>query len=228
MTIHTFPFQTLKVGETFQISLLGDFSDPAKYKVKYIGGIDKKSLICTVPTLNDKTMFIKEFTGFSVQFFSGKNVYRFNTVVDAVFNRPYPHLHLMFPKELVVNRVRKNQRISVSKIASMRNVTKGERFNSMQSGRMVDLSLCGAMLESFKQGLQEGDSVECSFKVSLDEQDVMLVLKSFVRSIKNAQNPEGKIVYRYGLQFVELPFQENMVLQNYIFKEMSKDYVEAV
>jgi len=228
MMTANFPFQTLKMGEIFQLSPQGDFADVGKYNVKFMGGVDKKSIICTAPSLNDKTLFIKEFYGFSVQFFCGKNVYRFNTVVDAVFNRPYPHLHLMFPKELMVNRLRKNERISVKMIASMRNLTAGERFNSLQSARLVDLSLCGAMLESNKQGFQEGDLIECTFKLNLEAQDMMLGLKGFVRSVKTEKMVDGKNIYRYGLQFDTLPFQEKIVLQNYIFKTMATESAETV
>ncbi len=228
MMTANFPFQTLKVGEIFQLSPQGDFTDAGKYNVKFMGGVDKKSIICTTPSLHDKTLFVKEFSGFSVQFFSGRNVYRFYTVVDAVFNRPYPHMHLMFPKELMVNRLRKNERITVKMIASMRNLMAGERLNTLQSGLLVDLSLCGAMLESNKQGFQEGDQVECSFKLNLEAQDMMLRLKGFVRSVKTAQTLDGKNIYRYGLQFDALPFQEKIVLQNYIFKTMATEKAEVV
>jgi c-di-GMP-binding flagellar brake protein YcgR len=221
--VTSFPFQTLKVGEIFQLSQQGDFADSTKYNVKYIGGVDKKSIICTVPSVNDKTLYIKEFSGFSVQFFSGKNIYRFVTVVDAVFSRPYPHMHLMFPKELTVNRLRKNQRINVSIIASIKNLTPGSRFDEIQSGKFVDLSLGGSMVESNKAGLQEGDAIECSFKVNLEEQDVLLVVKGFIRSVSTTQSANGKTHYRYGLQFDVIPFQEKIVLQNYIFKYLSTE-----
>ena len=55
-TVTSFPFQKLKVGEIFQLSHQGDFTDSTKYNVKYIGGVDKKSIICTVPTINDKNL----------------------------------------------------------------------------------------------------------------------------------------------------------------------------
>jgi len=217
ITAANFPLQSLKVGEVFQLSQQGDLANAPKLMAKYIGGVDKKSIICTVPTINDKTLFIKEFIGFSVQFFSGKNVYRFNTVVDAVFSRPYPHMHLMFPKELTVNRLRKNQRIPVNLIVSIKNLTTGTRFNDLQSGRFVDLSLGGYMVESYKGDLQSGDAVECSFKINLEEQDVLLVVHGMVRSVSKTQSSDGKTLYRYGVQFDEIPFQEKIVLQNFIF-----------
>ena len=176
-----------------------------------------------------KTLYVKEFSGFSVQFFCGKNVYRFNTVVDAVFNRPYPHIHLMYPKELIANRLRKSQRIVVKIIASMRNSTVSERFNIMQSGRLVDLSLAAAQwLNHTKMGFKKVIPSNVSFKVNLEGQDVMLMVKGFVRSVKAAQAIDGKILFRYGLQFDVLPFQEKIVLQNYIFTALATENAEAI
>ncbi len=218
-----FSLKSIKIGEVFQLSQQGDAEGNRKLTAKFMGGIDKKSIICTVPVVNDKTMFIKQFTGFFVQFFSGTNVYQFSTVVDAVGSRPYSYMHLMFPKEISVKRIRKNERVKVNIVVSMRNLTAGTRFNEIQAGRFLDLSTGGALVESYKVGLQVGDVVECSFKVTLEKQDVLLTVNGTVINFLATQSSDGKNIYCYSLQFSEIPFYEKILLQNLIFKQIASE-----
>lgn len=218
------PFKALKLGEVIQLSPTGEGESAQKYLVKFIGGVDKKSLICTIPSIHDKTLFIKENTGFWVQFFSGKSVYRFSTVVDAVFSRPYPHMHLMYPREAFVKKLRRNQRVSVEIIASIKNLSRTE--DTVFSGKLVDLSLGGMLLETYKSGAHEENAIECSFKIALDDREVLLVVKGTVQNVVKETTEEGKEIYRYGVQFVELPFQEKVYLQNYIYKMVNEEKIE--
>jgi c-di-GMP-binding flagellar brake protein YcgR len=220
------PFKSLKIGETFQISPLSDQGGAPKYFAKYLGGLDKKSLICTVPTVDEKTIFIKEHTGFLVQLFSGKHVFRFNTIVDAVYSRPYPHMHLMFPREVYANRLRKNQRVTVSIITSMRHLTPTEHGEPLIAGRVTDLSLGGLLVEVYKEGAKEGDQIECTFKVTIEGQEVLLVLSGKVKNISTMAASDGRTTYRYGLQFNEMAFQEKLMLQHYIFKAVTGEKLE--
>jgi c-di-GMP-binding flagellar brake protein YcgR len=220
------PFKSLKIGETFQISPLSDQSGATKYFAKYMGGLDKKSLICTVPTVDEKTIFIKEYTGFLVQLFSGKNVFRFNTIVDAVYSRPYPHMHLMFPREVYSNRLRKNQRVSVGIIASIRNLTSAERGEALIAGRVTDLSLGGLLIEAYRSGAEKGDQIECTFKVMVEGQEVLLVVSGKVKNSSTTVASDGRTIYRYGLQFNEMAFQEKLILQHYIFKAVTGEKLE--
>lgn len=218
------PFNAFKQGEVLQLSYTGEGENSQKYLVKFIGGVDKKSLICTIPTVNDKTLFIKENTGFLVQFFSGKSVYRFSTVVDAVFSRPYPHMHLMYPREAFVKKLRKNQRITVNIIAAIKNLTQTE--DVVFSGKLVDLSMGGALIEMNKSAAHEKNSIECSFKIALDDREVLMVIKGTVQSVVKDTSGDGKEIYRYGVQFTALPFQEKVYLQNYVYKIANEEKVE--
>lgn len=218
------PFKALKVGEVLQLSYTGEGENAQKYLVKYLGGMDKKSLICTIPSVNDKTLFIKENAGFVVQFFSGKSVYRFTTVVDAVFSRPYPHMHLMYPREAFVKKLRNAQRLNVSIITSIKNLSVGD--GALLSGKMVDLSMGGALIEMHKSGVDEHHEIECSFKVDLGEREVLLVVGGTVQSVSHEKSDDGKDVYRYGVAFAEVPFQEKIYLQNYIYKIANEEKIE--
>lgn len=218
----------LKLGEMLQISPLADETGATKYSVRLIGGLDKKSLICTIPTVDEKLVYIKESTGFSVHMFSGKDVYRFNTMVDAVVNRPYPHMHLKFPREVYCNSLRKNTRVAVSVIASVENKSSLPGDAAKGAGRIVDLSLGGCMLESFAKLFKVGDSIECSFKLPIEEGELLFVLPGIVRNIAEQKSPEGKIMYRHGVQFMEIKLQDRIVLQSFIFEALTGEKLQEI
>jgi len=220
------PFKSLKVGETLQASPLADDSGSIKYLIKYIGGLDKKSLICTLPTIDDKVVFIKENSGLSVRLFSGKNVYRFNTMVDVVFSRPFPHMHLKFPREVYSNRLRKNQRVSVNIIVSMLNKSQPASENSKTAGRLVDLSLGGSLIEAYKSGGYAGDIVECTFKINLDGGEALFVIPGVLRAVSNTVQADGRKLFRHGVQFNEIAFQDKIILQSYIFQALTGEKLD--
>lgn len=218
------PFKALKLGETLQINLTGEGDGAQKYLVKLIGAVDKKGLICTIPTIQDRTLFVKEGAGFVVQFFSGKSVYRFTTVVDAVLSRPYPHMHLMYPREAFVKKLRKNQRVVVNIVAALKDLANTQA--GVASGRMIDLSLGGALIEMQKQVLPEKSAIECSFKIKLEDQEILFALKGTVQSLARESSADGKAMFRCGVQFDTLPFQEKVYLQNYIYQLASEEKLE--
>jgi len=222
------PYKSLKLGESLQISPLSDESGSTKYFVKFIGGIDKKSLICTLPTIDDKIAFIKENTGYSVRMFSGKHVFRFNTMVDAVLNRPYPHMHLKFPREVYSNRLRKNQRVAVSIIISMANLDEPGGENSKSAGRIIDMSLGGAMIEAYKTAGKVGESLECSFKINMEGGEALFVIPAILRNIVETKQADGRMLYKQGIQFKEIRFQDKIVLQSYIFQALTGEKLDEL
>lgn len=215
------PLNDIKIGESIQISPVADEIANAKYFIKYLGGLDKKSLICTLPELDDKVLYVKEHSTYKVQLFSGKDVFSFTTVVDAVYNRPYPHMHLKFPRDVYSKNLRKNQRIQTSIITSLLNKTPGEYLNHKIAGRIVDLSLGGAMMESSKVAGAVGDELECSFKVSLDGDEAFLVIPCLIRNINEIADANNQKILKHGVQFKELPFQDRIVLQSLIFQSIT-------
>ncbi len=218
--------KNLRVGETLQIKPLADVSGNTQYFVKYMGGLEKKSLICSLPTIDDKVMFIKENTGFSVRMFSGKHVYTFNSMVDVVYSRPYPHMHLKYPREVYTNKLRHNQRVAVSIIALLVNKTREETEQLKVSGRIVDLSLGGIMMEGLKSAGTANDNIECSFKLSMDGGEAVFVIPGILRNVSENRHDDGKLYYHHGIQFGEIAFQEKIMLQNYIFQLLTGEKMD--
>jgi c-di-GMP-binding flagellar brake protein YcgR len=218
--------KTINIGESVQISPLTDESNSIKYLVKYLGGLDKNSIICTLPIVDDKTYYIKEHSGFAVRLFSGKIMYRFTTIVSAVLNRPYPHMHLKFPREVFANKLRKNQRINTNIITSLLNKNPGEFENVKSAGRIVDMSLGGAMVESLRIAGSINDEIECTFKITIDGNEVVFAIHSILRNIIEVTGSEGKKTYKHGLQFLEIEFRDKIMLQSFIFQTITGEKLD--
>jgi c-di-GMP-binding flagellar brake protein YcgR len=211
----------INIGESLQITPLADESANTRYLIKYLGGLDKKSLICTLPEVNERIVYVKEHSGFKVQLFSGKDVYSFTTIVEAVYNRPYPHMHLKFPRDVYSKNLRKNQRIQANIITSLLNKNPGAEENKKTAGRIVDLSLGGAMVESIKTAGQVNDELECSFKIAIDGDEAFLVVPSVIRNIMEASDAKNQPIFKHGLQFKDMSFQDRIILQSFIFQSIT-------
>jgi c-di-GMP-binding flagellar brake protein YcgR len=212
------PLNSIKLGESIQISPLTDDTNSTKYIVKFLGGLEKHSIICTAPTQDDKLIFIKEHAGFLVRLFSGKEVYNFTTTTSAVLSKPFPHIHLKFPRGVYSRNLRKNQRVQTSIICSLINHGSGEFKDIKSSGRIVDISMGGAMIEANKIAGDVNDEIECTFKLKLNDTEVLFSIPSILRNISEHPEDENNQKYSQGVQFKDIPFQEKTMLQNYIFQ----------
>jgi c-di-GMP-binding flagellar brake protein YcgR len=222
------PFKSLKLGETLQISPLNDDAGGLRYFTKYMGGLDKKSLMCTLPEAEGKVLYVKENSGFVVRLFSGKYVYRFNTMVESVSSRPYPHMHLKFPREVYSKQLRKNQRVTVSISASVLHKGTHEAENFKIAGSIIDLSLGGALIETNKLAGEIGDVLECDFKVNWDSGEALFSIPGVLRNISDNAKSDSRNLYRIGIQFGEIEFQQKLMLQNYIFQAITGEKLDQL
>lgn len=213
--------EPIKIGETIQISPVSDDSGNPKYFVKYLGGLDKASLICTLPMVDEKILLVKENAGFSASLFSGKYVYRFNTIIEAVMSRPYPHMHLKFPREIFASLLRKNQRISTNIIASMRNKTDPKLIDKLFTGRMLDLSMGGAMIEAKQLAGNANDIIECSFRLDIAGDNATFTHSSLLCKVLEPHETDVEKVYKFSLQFNELNAQNKAILSSFIFQSLT-------
>ncbi len=212
------PLESIKLNESLQISPLTDENESTKYTVKFLGGLPKGSIICTTPKVDDKLIFVKEHAGFRVQLFSGKDVYSFTSIVEAVYNKPYPHLHLKFPSGVYSKNLRNNQRAAANIIASIVNKTEGDFKDKKMPGRIIDISLGGGMVESSTLMGKNGDALECTFKLTVSGTEVFFSIHSILRNVVEPSKSDDGQKFKHGIQFQDIPFQEKMMLQNYVYQ----------
>jgi len=212
----TISIKSLNIGDMMQIAPLNQEVISRYFAVRLIGGVDHKSLICTLPEVNGKVMYVLEYTGFVVKFFSGKTVYQFNTIASAVYSRPYPHMHLLFPSEVMSQQLRKNQRVAVDLIVSLSNL---KEIGSIQSsGRLTDLSLGGALIETAHANWMVDDELSITFKVHHEHHEDMIQIRGQVKKIQDMKSKSAFKRDQIGIQFMQMSTAQHLVLQSYIFK----------
>lgn len=212
------PLNSIKLGESIQISPLTDNTNSIKYIVKFLGGLEKHSIICTAPTIDEKLIYIKEHAGFLVRLFSGKEVFNFTSSVSAVQNKPFPHIHLKFPQGVYSKNLRNNQRVETSIICSLVNHGSSEFKDKKFAGRIVDISLGGTMIESSSVVGNVNDEIECTFKLKLNNTEVLFSIPSILRNVTEPFEADDTQKNNLGIQFKDIPFQQKAILQNYIYQ----------
>ena len=207
----------LSIGDMLQMSPSGRES-VEKYYVKFIGHLEKRSILVTAPIAEGKTLFVKPGQNFTVRAFSGKNVYTFSTSVLDSHSNPYPYLHLVYPASVNGIPFRKAQRIKVSLPAQIISVPHPER--GQYSARLVDLSATGTMLESTQSLGAPDEQVSLHFTIRLEHKDLELALTGRIRNVQNAKNELGNACLHHGVEFEALEFNHSLMLKNYIYQHI--------
>ena len=138
----------LDFGDVLQLQFLPDDKQNRHY-VRVIGYWPDHSIMVTTPHINGKIMLVRESQRVAVRSMSGVNIIAFTGSVLRSCARPYPYLHISYPKELQTLALRKAQRVTFSGLAEVRE-TKPANPNDVPTfkTRVEDMSTSGALLIS--------------------------------------------------------------------------------
>lgn len=183
----------LNIGTPVQLQLnLGD--QVKRYASRIIGYARPHSIMLQTPSVNGKALLLREGQLATTRFMGGDSVYAFATPIIAVLLRPYPYLHVEYPKEIEKAFVRKSERISSNLPAQVESAGQ-----SRSDITIVDLSVGGARFVGPPQLGNIGDRLQISVIVEFDQQRQRLSMTSIVRNIQPIDEVEG--LASYGVQF---------------------------
>ena len=60
--------------------------------------------------------------------------------------------------------------------------------------------------------------MECTFKLKLNDKEVLFSIPSVLRNITEPANANSARKYNQGIQFKEISFQDKAILQGYIYQ----------
>jgi c-di-GMP-binding flagellar brake protein YcgR len=191
-----------QVGETFFLHQQGS---AIRYTARFIGYIKGKTVLVTMPVVDDKYVLIREGQQFIVRAFSGKKAYAFSALVMKSVHTPHPYLHLSYPRQLSCATIRHRTRIPVNVIAS---VSIGEQDDAA-AAVITDMSLGGASAVIKHPHGQLGERSRIRFKINAVGETVLMDLVAVLRSISPLDNGNG---CRHGYEFIDLSTQDRLVL----------------
>lgn len=193
------------VGETFFLHQQGA---SVRYTARFIGYIKNRTVLVTMPIVDDKFVLIRDGQMFVVRAFSGKKAYAFSASVVKSVHSPHPYLHLSYPKELGCATIRHRTRISVNVIAAV----SLDKQEDTSAAIINDMSLGGASA-SIKHPFGEvGQRGRIKFKINAVGETVFMDVCTILRSIIPVENGGG---CKHGYEFVELSTHDRLVLSAY-------------
>lgn len=213
----------LAIGDPMQLQAQYDGAQ-ARFTVKLIGYLKGKSLIVTSPTRDGSTLLMREGQSFIVRMFSGKSAYAFATSIFKVANVPYPHLHLTYPRSVKGVVVRRGgARAKVRLIAAVRNSA-----GTSQAGILSDLSTGGGSLLCDAPLGAKDARIIVKFKVTVAGSEQLLQIPGIVRNIQpDHSSDKGPPKVMHGVQFVDVPPEDNVVLTAFVYQKLLEDSADA-
>lgn len=187
-----------------------------RHTVKLIGYLKGRSVIVTNPTKDGAPVYLREGETFVARTFSGKLACAFPCMIVANPVKPFAHVHLSYPPEVRGISVRRGERVEVRTIAAF------DRDNgSKGSGVIVNMSTGGAMMMSRSDQLAAGARLSVKFKILVAEVEHVMDIDAMVRSAR-ASEDENEPGTAYGLQFVDMSAEDNLVLATCVFQQLAE------
>lgn len=217
----TFPFEAmnLKVGDRLQVQPPATVSTE-RSPVKLIGYLQDQSLLITAPTTGGSVpMQVMPGDQLIMRVFSGQNAFGFACDVQRVCRVPYSYLHISFPKKIQGTVIRKAARVKTKIIVKVR----AEQGDTTEHTAVIsNLSANGALLDGRRTMAETGDTLRLSFKLKLHNIEAELSVAAMVRTVFDDETlkQSGTSLAHFGLQFVALDPNDQMLLQSMVYQHM--------
>lgn len=202
-------FEELRLlpGAVLQIQL-GKEED--RYFVRYIGALRGRSVIIDALERGGLPLFVPDGTALQVRGSVGSYAFVFPSSVLVNASRPYPHLHLTYPMDVVAVRLRRSERVPVRLVAAV-----VSDDNRAFGGVILDLSVGGGLLAT-RHPLKVGQRIQIKFKLEIAGTEIILAVPAIVRSERDTEDRTLEGARGYGIEFVDLTPEDTVALMTYI------------
>lgn len=205
-----YPVAKLPIGIAFSLQTnAGDSGE--RYVCRYIGYQEEKSILVSNPVSEGRLLPCRDGQSFYVRCFNGKTALAFKAHIAKAHLVPYPYLHLAFPKDIEVMKVRDSYRADVDIIATV------DIGGSNVAARIGNLGFGGAQLLAFKSLGEKGDVGTISFRAAFEDIDAYIKTEIVLRS-KTRGEENGSPVYAYGVQFKGLDKEHKALVMNMVYR----------
>ena len=214
----------LQVGDIVQLQHVEPEKE-GRYAVTVIGFLPGESLLVTMPRVNGKVRFIREGQSFAVRLLRGSHVHGFMAKVLQTAVKPYPYLHLSFPKEVESIAVRNAERVETRLSAEARNTRMPDTEEYWRAIAIRDLSASGARLESVNPLGEAGEMLQLRFQLLVcgveEDLNVAADIRNVVLRGKDSDE-EGGQRYSTGIEFHLLNRFQKVLLHDYVLEQRLK------
>lgn len=212
----------LAVGAPVQLQLTVPKDSPRE-TVRVIGYVPGGSLVVTRPTVNGNVKFVREGQVYRARMLLGESVVGFEAKVLLVSLKPYPHMHLQYPKEFAQAVVRNSARVSTDIPCTTRDTKQPDAAENYHSARIVDLSETGAKISAEMPLGDPGKMLQISFKLDVLEIEESLVLVGNLRNVRERLDTDSQPkqrTYLHGLQFKAVNRIQQIMLHAWVMEQI--------
>ncbi len=207
----------IHIGEKIQLEPV--ISDtPVRYVCRVIGYLSNRSLVVTAPEAHGKLALLRQDQQFNVRMLSGGSAQGFVSSVLAAPVKPYPHVHLAFPKEMESVIVRNAERVDCDLVTAAQPLHAGKE--AWYKTHLLDISVSGGRLRSTRPLAKVGEGLRLMFDLpSLDGTEQM-TLAGIVRNHDEATDKEGRPLFHSGVEFRNLNKLQRLFIHSYVLRQI--------
>lgn len=211
--IGLFPPRGIKpqIGEPVQL-LLPNQVPHQYYTVHLIGYIKNQSVLLTRPA-----DFVPPEGGLvEVRMVTGSHIYAFRSAVQRFCISPAPYMHLDFPREVRLQKLRKSPWARVNL-----GVTVTDAQGGHEAAKLVNLSADGGLLHASQSLGLPGEKLQLAIHVDMDELKSTLNLSALILHKNPDAQPLESNLQEYGLRFDAVSAGDALWLKALIYRQIA-------
>jgi len=154
---------------------------------------------------------------------SNESFHTFKSKVIESSLSPFPYLIIDYPKEIKRLSAKRDVRFDVDLVALLHKPIGKEGKEKLVTAKLINLGGGGVLATTIEPVAMVGDEIEISVSLPCADVRVDLKLKSRVKTVNDEVDAKGQVIFRYGMQFIDVKPRENMCLKSYLFDLLQKD-----
>jgi len=215
-------FEELKLtyGYPLQLQTATLAGQPERFSCRLIGCLPGRSILLSVPKQGGKLIKFRVGQKIVVRLMIDNGIGIFAGVVESQTQDPYPILHLGYPESVTFKGIRGATRVAVREKIDVTNISMDSKPNV--SGFISDMSISGTRIELGDDIADIGDTLELRAQVYIRDVQRELMLTGVVRSrVDPTDNLSEGVLVSYGLEFINQPDEQRLVMYAYVFSQMA-------
>jgi hypothetical protein len=215
-------FEELKLtyGYPLQLQTATLTGQPERFSCRLIGCLPGRSILLSVPKQAGKLIKFRVGQKIVVRLMIDNGIGIFAGIVESQTQDPYPILHLGYPESVTFKGIRGATRVAVREKIDVTNISMDSKPNV--SGFISDMSISGTRIELGDDIADIGDTLELRALVDIRDVQRELMLTGVVRSrVDPTDNLSEGVLVSYGLEFINQPDEQRLVMYAYVFSQMA-------
>jgi hypothetical protein len=209
----------LTYGYPLQLQSVSSGGQPERLSCRLIGCLPGRSILLSIPKQGGKLVKFRVGQKIVVRLMIGNGIGIFAALVESQTLEPYPILHLSYPEAVTFKGIRSETRVAVREQISLSNISAESK--SVAAGLLADISVKGARVELMEDFAEIGNCLELKAQIEIRDVKRELIIKGVVCSrIDPTDNISDGALVSYGMEFIEQPDEQRLVLYAYIFNQM--------